>query len=166
MRTQGCAQVTVAQTIRRACLLLSSLHPTNLTNTVSELGPFTGTNHTFFIPQAFVLPSALQSAAAPADVSVKTAVDKAPASRADFLRSAGVIASTAAGAALLPKPSSAEDFTDDVLGFKFQVQSSAAVQQREGQTVPRYDVYVRKHGHCSSLFCSRCCSVRAYYMAP
>lgn len=75
-----------------------------------------------------MLPSAkaLQSAAPPADASLKTAVDKAPASRADFLRSAGVIASTAAGAALLPKPSSAEDFTDDVLGFKFQVQSSAA----------------------------------------
>eukprot|EP00904_Undaria_pinnatifida_P014273 jgi/Undpi1/9977/HiC_scaffold_28.g12431.m1 len=75
--------------------------------------------------QAFVLPSATAtrpSATPPSsDDSLKTDVDKAPsASRLEFLRSAGMIATSAAGAALLPKPSSAEEFTDDVLGFKFQ----------------------------------------------
>ena len=100
----------------------------------------------FFIPQAFVLPTAPPSATPPADASLKTAVHKPPGSRADFLRSAGVIASTAAGAALLPKPSSAEEFTDDVLGFKFQVKCS---EKRGDENLPyrrtRYDVYVQQH---------------------
>lgn len=89
------------------------------------------------LPSAKTESALLLSVPQPADASLRTAVDKAPASRLDFLRSAGVIATTAAGAAMLPKPSSAEDYTDDVLGFKFQVSAVQGRDKRENGCVPK-----------------------------
>lgn len=80
--------------------------------------------------QAFVLPSPPASTStnvprattATADTSSCTTTTTAASSRVDFLRSAGgAVVSAAAGLALLPKASSADVFTDDVLGFKFDV---------------------------------------------
>lgn len=43
-------------------------------------------------------------------------------SRLEFLRSSvGLVAAAAAGATLMPQAGNAEVFTDDVLGFKFEV---------------------------------------------
>ncbi len=72
--------------------------------------------------QAFILPTPTPSAARGETASSATA---ASASRLDFLRSARAVVTAAAGAALLPKASGAQVFTDDALGLKFEVSSSS-----------------------------------------
>ncbi|CAM9273714.1 unnamed protein product, partial [Hapterophycus canaliculatus] len=73
--------------------------------------------------QAFVPPTPPPAASA----AVASAADaaspstSATASRLEFLRGAGAVVTAAAGFALLPAASRAETFTDDILGFKFDV---------------------------------------------
>lgn len=87
------------------------------------------------MPRAGTIPSSKGNTRCHATESPRSTqnvvVGDVPAARVDFLRTtANVLATAAVGLAVLPRPSNAGVFTDDILGFQFEVKCSSSVDRK------------------------------------